>query len=445
MPILSPSWLAETLKCIVCHNHEQSLQFDHTIFDSLDPRSFAEAKRNLLDRGILSKQLLRRLWARLNLDQQAYKNMRTLLTKFEVAIELEGTGSLLVPTFLPQFLPTALWAPECALNEVQLQWWYAIRAFQPSGLMERMIVLLQKAGYTQFQCAKEGIVMLGAGGCRILCELAHNSEFDEQGIRVSVRGPKAKQGVAKETVEKEAKEGEEAKEAKAKSSLGLNGWQHARRVLSCLDKLLQQWPGMMVFKYVVTERQNGQPVYVPLLQVQLARKQGQAMVPLPHDSLALVQEEVAVEKLLGPLDLNNEDGEIAEAAVDVEEDESEEDEAEATIDAHGTVSGSKENASEEEEEFENYRVIIESMQQQGQQWIMLSYCWGQRNSRTGQYLMQQQVIKVFRRLVHTHGLPVWLDVFGGMQGDVYESMAKGVRGAALVVPFLSAAYDQVRV
>ena len=71
------------------------------------------------------------------------------------------------------------------------------------------------------------------------------------------------------------------------------------------------------------------------------------------------------------------------------------------------------------------------MQQQGQQWIMLSYCWGIRDSETGQYDMQQCVIKVFKRLVGVHGLPCWLDVFGGMGGDVYESMARGVRGAAV--------------
>jgi hypothetical protein len=153
MPILNPSWLAETMKCVVAHNHEQAMQYDSTIFDSLDPRSFEQAKRNLLDRGILSKQLLRRLWAPIGLTDESYTIMRKLLTKFEVAIEVAGTGSLLVPTFLPQYLPTSLWPPECAEGKMQLQWWYAIRSFQPAGLIERLIVLLQEAGYTQFMCA----------------------------------------------------------------------------------------------------------------------------------------------------------------------------------------------------------------------------------------------------------------------------------------------------
>ena len=63
------------------------------------------------------------------------------------------------------------------------------------------------------------------------------------------------------------------------------------------------------------------------------------------------------------------------------------------VESHGKVAGS----AEDEEEFEDYRVIIESMLKAGQQWIMLSYCWGKRDPKTGQYDMQQIVIKVFRR------------------------------------------------
>jgi hypothetical protein len=159
------------------------------------------------------------------------------------------------------------------------------------------------------------------------------------------------------------------------------------------------------------------------------------------------QEEVRLEKLLGPADAlvereagNAEEEEEEEEQEEEEEEEQEQEEEEGggnTIDSHGKVAG----GAEEEEEFEDYRVIIESMQKAGQQWIMLSYCWGKRDKKTGQYDMQQTVIKVFRRLVKEHGLPVWLDIFGGMGGDVYESMGRGVRGAAVVVPFLSSAYD----
>jgi hypothetical protein len=259
--------------------------------------------------------------------------------------------------------------------------------------------------------------------------------------------------------------------------MGMKGWEHAKRVLVALDKLLKQWAGMMVFKYVVVQRQVkvvcaecselwpsasteqavcakcghghfndqlGEPAYVPLLQAQSARTNGDATVVLPPPTNAAWgsdQEEVRLEKLLGPADaLVEREAGNAEEEEEEEEQEEEEHEEEGgggnTIDSHGKVAGGA-----EEEEFEDYRVIIESMQKAGQQWIMLSYCWGERDKKTGQYDMQQIVIKVFRRLVKEHGLPVWLDIFGSMGGDVYESMSRGVRGAAVVVPFLSSAYE----
>jgi hypothetical protein len=210
---------------------------------------------------------------------------------------------------------------------------------------------------------------------------------------------------------------------------------------------------MMVFKYVVVQRKSeGDPAYIPLLQAHSARKAGKTTMQLPPstgDAWAIEQEEVGMEKLLGPADDQAESA-AADATVDEDEEgeegdgeegeeEGKEDDggAETTIVSHGKVAGS----AEDEEEFEDYRVIIESMLKAGQQWIMLSYCWGKRDTKTGQYDMQQTVIKVFRRLVKEHGLPVWLDIFGGMGGDVYESMGRGVRGAAVVVPFLSSAYD----
>jgi hypothetical protein len=117
------------------------------------------------------------------------------------------------------------------------------------------------------------------------------------------------------------------------------------------------------------------------------------------------QEEVRMEKQLGPADDQAESA-AAGATVDADEDEegnceegedegNEDDGAETTIESHGKVAGS----TDDEEELEDHRVITESILKAGQQWIMLSYCWGKRDVKTGQYDMQQIVIKVFRRLV----------------------------------------------
>jgi hypothetical protein len=61
---------------------------------------------------------------------------------------------------------------------------------------------------------------------------------------------------------------------------------------------------------------------------------------------------------------------------------------------------------------------------------MLSYQWDS----------QETVLKV-RDHFAQRGIPTWMDVDGGMAGDIYDSMAAGVSNAAVVVAFLSQRYQ----
>lgn len=40
------------------------------------------------------------------------------------------------------------------------------------------------------------------------------------------------------------------------------------------------------------------------------------------------------------------------------------------------------------------------------------------------------------------GIPTWMDVDGGMQIDVYDSMAQGVSNAAVVICFMTQRYRE---
>ena len=62
---------------------------------------------------------------------------------------------------------------------------------------------------------------------------------------------------------------------------------------------------------------------------------------------------------------------------------------------------------------------------------MLSYQWDD----------QDRVIAARQTLTRL-GVPCWMDIDGGMQHDVYESMAAGVENAACVVCFLSQKYQE---
>ena len=54
---------------------------------------------------------------------------------------------------------------------------------------------------------------------------------------------------------------------------------------------------------------------------------------------------------------------------------------------------------------------------------------------------QEQVLSV-RAHFEKLGIPSWMDVDGGMQVDVYDSMAQGVSNAAVVICFMTQRYRE---
>lgn len=63
--------------------------------------------------------------------------------------------------------------------------------------------------------------------------------------------------------------------------------------------------------------------------------------------------------------------------------------------------------------------------------VMLSYQWD----------IQDTVKHVFEGL-KSMGIPVWMDIEGGIKGNINDSMALGVDGAAVVCPFMTAKYQE---
>jgi hypothetical protein len=60
---------------------------------------------------------------------------------------------------------------------------------------------------------------------------------------------------------------------------------------------------------------------------------------------------------------------------------------------------------------------------------MLSYQWG-----------SQQLVKRVAAFFKSKKLLVWLDVDGGMKGNINQAMANGVEGACVVCSFATPAY-----
>jgi hypothetical protein len=63
--------------------------------------------------------------------------------------------------------------------------------------------------------------------------------------------------------------------------------------------------------------------------------------------------------------------------------------------------------------------------------IMLSYQWA-----------YQEIVTRARRHLQASGFDVWQDVAGGMQNDIFDSMAEGVSGAAVILAFLAPSYQR---
>eukprot|EP01052_Picozoa_sp_SAG31_P021337 SAG31_NODE_1645_length_7652_cov_2.069906_2_plen_249_part_00 len=66
----------------------------------------------------------------------------------------------------------------------------------------------------------------------------------------------------------------------------------------------------------------------------------------------------------------------------------------------------------------------------GDKWCMLSYTWD-----------HQEEVKSAHDMLKARGIPTWMDVDGGMQTDIYDSMAEGVGNAAVVIPFMGYKYQ----
>ena len=61
---------------------------------------------------------------------------------------------------------------------------------------------------------------------------------------------------------------------------------------------------------------------------------------------------------------------------------------------------------------------------------MLSYNWA----------VQPQV-EMIREQLAARGIPTWMDTDGGMEQDIYDSMAAGVQKAGCIVPFMTEKYE----
>jgi hypothetical protein len=89
----------------------------------------------------------------------------------------------------------------------------------------------------------------------------------------------------------------------------------------------------------------------------------------------------------------------------------------------------------EEDRFAAFRYLTDAMRKRKIKWVMLSYAWGTEAA------YQQHALRVYTALVRRR-VPVWMDVMGGMAGDVFAAMSEAVDGAVAIVPMMTDEYSR---
>ena len=118
----------------------------------------------------------------------------------------------------------------------------------------------------------------------------------------------------------------------------------------------------------------------------------------------------------------------------------------ASISAATTVAASAEASTEKQqshgqakgnEKLLAFRQLTGALQKTKHKWVLLSYPWeGEADSEPQSHAMRVYMALVQRRV------PVWMDIMGGVSGDLNLAMATAVQNAGVVLPCMSTQYER---
>jgi hypothetical protein len=386
---------------------------------------------------------------------------------------------LLVPAFFPEYLAAKLvsifFMPGLLpKGKLQVWRWFDFTESWPAGLMQRLQVLLHAQWPEgRHQVAKEGMVLGANGGCQVLVKLvsAGDGVGEHDGMQMIARGPAGESGAGSAEL-----------------------WRTVGLVVAQIAKLLAQWPGIMVEQFVQWQNSHGALVDILLTKLLQARRAGDDSVAIKDfrgnskeytgldvdglDATGHANDEVPLERLLGPVDgatlqmeteemeqLQRQDAQGMEQEqvllaleqqqqVEEEEQQQQEEGAEEREDGGAAVKALRNTSPEGQVDAEggedaeggvntdsNYRQLTELLRQHCIPWVMLSYCWGAYDAATDTYETQDMVVRIYKELVR-RGIPVWMDIMGGMRANVNEAMGEAVEGAKVVLTVLTEEYQK---
>ena len=76
-------------------------------------------------------------------------------------------------------------------------------------------------------------------------------------------------------------------------------------------------------------------------------------------------------------------------------------------------------------------IVADLKEKLGKKHVMLSYNWGVQN-----------LVRTVYEYIESRDIPVWMDIKGGIHGNINAAMAEGVENAMVICPFMTEAYQK---
>jgi len=177
---LQPSFLIDTFKYVIRHDHKESTYWTEDLKDSnnISKEQFNAGKELLLQKGELQYWLLEILWSRLydgSINTSIMNNLIQLLETFDIAtaIEHQNRKCLLIPEFQPKLL-TKVWPGHNNHGHYEIQRWISTDRKLPHGLLKRIQVrifkkVFKRSGTNDFNLAQNEFHVLDKKSTTLYC------------------------------------------------------------------------------------------------------------------------------------------------------------------------------------------------------------------------------------------------------------------------------------
>jgi len=258
---LQPSFLIDTFKYIIRHDHKESTYWTEEMLDhGISEEQFNRGKDLLLEKGELEQWLLEILWSQVYDDlgeSSITNNLIQLLETFDIGTSIERKGNKILT--IPEFQQKSLsmdWSRHVDNGNYGIQRWVSVDQQLPHGLLKRVQVrifrnVFKRSGAKDFKLAQNAIYVLDNNLTELYCVTEKSTKKcpgigSSEGLRLFIRG----------------------KEKRYVMSL-------LSKIYLCIQNTLHDYPGLGFDHYIVHTTPIGASYYIKLEEAQVMQAAGE--------------------------------------------------------------------------------------------------------------------------------------------------------------------------